>query len=163
MPMMTANRDVVLASLMGHRIVFLKNISTHVPPECMTEALTMGVLPDDSDEVLVLGTVEAKVPVVLDPFSRNRKIDEAIALIAKRNLRNDFTAAGLPKTAAVEKLTGIDDIQQREIAASVQRAANAAAEAKTFEPLTSNQILPSQVATPVIPVSAAVTAALNAE
>lgn len=111
--LMTLNRDYNLQSLLGHRVVFEKDVPTPVPPALFREAVAIGAVradgeaPDIQDE-----KKDQAEPSTLE--ERESKIKEAIELIVADNNRDDFTAAGAPSQEAVTRIVGFK-VQTKEI------------------------------------------------
>lgn len=95
------NRDKTLNSVMGHSIAFKKGEPTHVPKECVNEALAIGAVPEEElpDEPQGNGAPT-------DPDERKLAMFEAFEKIILDNHPNDFTAGNAPKTSAVVRILG---------------------------------------------------------
>lgn len=106
MPLFTLHRNYVLRTTKGHTISFKKNKATHVPPICISDAISIGAIPAD-DEVNVLGD-EEPIVIPLTPAERKAKVFDAFRTMAGREIREDFTASGVPNTKRLPALTGFD-------------------------------------------------------
>ncbi len=103
MPDFVLHRDYVLRSLKGHAIGFTKGQPTFVPPECVKEAVAIGALAVDGGQPDVLGE---EVTQVAAPEGEDRKelIFAAFEELEAKNEREDWTASGMPRDAALEKI-----------------------------------------------------------
>lgn len=97
------NRDKTLASLMGHTIAFKKGEPTHVPRECVQEALAIGAVPE---EEIVEDKPAGGAPT--NPDERKEAVFNAFEKIILGNSPNDFTAGNAPKASAVSRVVGWD-------------------------------------------------------
>lgn len=102
----TFHRDRTIASITGHSVFFPKGVPTYAPAAIHAEVLSAGGVPEDEmddprDPVAVNGVTEPT-----DPTERAKEIQAAIELIATRNTRNDFTAAGAPHVRALAQVLG---------------------------------------------------------
>lgn len=101
------NRDVIVTSIQGYSIEFLKGVPTHVPRSMHEEVMEKGAVAcDDKGEVLALDKqperVEPKVFVAPEAQEeRDDKILEVMRELVKRNNSADFSAGGVPTSAAV--------------------------------------------------------------
>lgn len=103
MPLFTLHRNFVLRTTRGHTIRFEKKRATHVPNECVNDAVGIGAVPVDND-VNVLGD-EEEVQVSLTPEERKAKVFEAFDIMVAREERGDFTASGVPNAKRLPPLT----------------------------------------------------------
>ena len=111
----TLGRDFVLTSVFGHSIRFVKGEETYVPPIVQPEAMSIGAAPVERVEE------EVEVPPpVLTPEERAAKIFEAIEATFKANIREEFTAAGVPTVFAVGDRTGFK-VAAKEIATELAK------------------------------------------
>lgn len=102
MPKMVANRDVRVASLTGHVILFKEGVVTPVARSAVEDCLKVGVIlaPGETlDEV----KIDQAVP---GGAERLDKIKEATRIIIARNERDDFGSAGRPTARAVDTRCG---------------------------------------------------------
>ncbi len=106
MPEFILNRNYSLRSVHGRVIDFKKGEPAWVPPMCVVEAVAIGAEQvGGKAEVL---PAEAAVPAELTADERQAAVFAAFKTMIGRNVRSDFTAAGLPHTAAVSKLAGFE-------------------------------------------------------
>lgn len=100
-------RDRVVTSVLGHSIEFKKGEPTYVPPALHAEVMSLGAEPEDAD---MPDPRDPKVPTGVeeptDPTKRGEDILAAIELIAARNSREDFTAAGAPHLKVLNAMLG---------------------------------------------------------
>ena len=124
--MLVLNRDFTLTTTKGHSIKFEKDVPVYVPSVVYADAIAIGAVAEDgtSADVLDDDTVD-DTPV--DLAERAELITLAFESLVSRNEREDFTAAGIPKAAAVAKEVGFA-VQGKEIAAAWQARNDAAAE-----------------------------------
>lgn len=116
--MFTLHRNYTLRSLYGRTITFKKGEPTHVPPMLVKEALAIGALPTDP-ETLEKYEKESEEPIRLDeaqnPKLREARINEMLAFMKSRGLREYFTASGSPNLKHLSMLCGFEvDKQERD-------------------------------------------------
>ena len=106
MPLYVLNRNYALMSLSGRGVNFQKGVPVWVTPEAEKEALAIGAQPADGPKDIL----DPEVPVKpeLSAEERTAAIYAAFKELETRQLREDFTAQGVPNTKAVEKLTTFD-------------------------------------------------------
>jgi len=103
--LMIMNRNVTLASTLGHIINFHKDEPVAVPAILVKEAAGMGAVPvDGSDPHAEPVSNEPAQPV--SPSDRLVAIREVIDLMVETNMREDFTASGTPKLSQVSDAVG---------------------------------------------------------
>ena len=102
---MILGRDYVHASTLGHVVRFIKNEPVHVPPIVVKECAAFGAVPVDT-EVDVLAPEPEAAPQPVDPQARLEEVKNAIEKMVEENMRDDFTATGIPKVPAVSKRAG---------------------------------------------------------
>lgn len=104
MPDFVLNRNHVLASLTGHMINFVKGEPTWVPAVCVKEAVAIGAQPIDGPvDVLPPETVEVSTP---EGEERKQLVFAAFEDMEAKNVRDDWTASGMPRDKALEKVLG---------------------------------------------------------
>lgn len=105
--MMTANRDYTLRSIYG-ACKFEKGVPTLVSPYLINEALAVGILPVETDDLPGEAPTAKTPPVGL--VARRVEIEKALAIMDSRmgttEGRSDWTAARRPKVTIVSKLVG---------------------------------------------------------
>lgn len=126
MPEMKLHKNYVLTSKFGHSIRFKAGEVVNVPPIVVREAVAVGAVQADGSDANVLDDEEVKRPPS-DPQERAELIDTAVHIIEKRNVRDDFTAAGHPTVEAVKNEVGFK-VQAKEIAAVMQARCEAKGE-----------------------------------
>ena len=99
----TLNRDLVVRSILGHAVRFIKDEPVHVPREMYEAVLQVGAQPA---EAIVVDENTQEHELTAD--QREDAINAAFAKIVSTNKREDFAGTGIPKDKAVEKLTGLD-------------------------------------------------------
>lgn len=111
MPDMVLNRTRILSSTLGHVISFKKDVSSRVPPTIVPEALAMGAVfvnsGDESpgvDDDDVAADKAQRDALVNNPARRKEAIVKAFKILASRNERGSFDAAGRPHPKAISKL-----------------------------------------------------------
>jgi len=106
MPLFTLHRNYLLRTTKGHAIKFEKGKPVHVPPICVNDAVAIGAIAVDGD-VDVLGEEEE---VVIPPTAAERKakVFEAFRTMAGREIREDFTASGVPNAKRLPALMGFE-------------------------------------------------------
>lgn len=96
-------RNRMHVSKSGHAIEFRKGEKTWVPPHLHAEVADFAdpvePLPEETE-------APATAAVPTDPTVREQDILAAIELIATRNQREDFTAAGAPHLGALASVLG---------------------------------------------------------
>ena len=105
MPEMILNRNYDLRSVAGRVINFAKGTPVYVPPQCVKEALAIGA--EGVDEKLDFLDPEQSPEIPLTTEEIKGLAFEAFPELETTNLREDFTAQGLPTPSAIEKLVGI--------------------------------------------------------
>ena len=104
--MMVSNRDYRLRTTKG-AAAFKKGVPRPVSPLLVSEALAVGIIPVDPQEV---PAEEAEVPVEVLPEQRIQAIKDAIDTMETRagtkKGREDWTAARRPKVSVVSELVG---------------------------------------------------------
>lgn len=107
MPSYVLNRNYVLVTLSGRAIGFEKGKPTHVPPDCVRQAVAIGAVPADGSDPDLRQEDEISLPKApTDPTERNEKIMAVVRDLIERNDRDDFTAAGLPSARVVGRILG---------------------------------------------------------
>lgn len=112
--MFVTTRDRMHVSLLGHAIEFKKGVPQFVPPALHKEvsefADPVDPLPEEDEAV--------KLPAGPPEDSEKREADvlAAMDMIATRNAREDFTAAGAPHLKALAGLLGwAPDAKERDL------------------------------------------------
>jgi len=101
-----------VATKQGHTIAFEAGKPTHVPKECYKEVQAAGAVPED--QVAVQEKPAPKKEEV-EGDERKMSVFSAFEQLVEANRRGDFSAQGVPKTNAVEKITGFDmDAKERD-------------------------------------------------
>jgi len=102
MPKMVANRDVRVASLSGHVILFKEGEITPVARSAVEDCMKVGVILAPGE---TLGTPQ---PQSAAPGGAERltSIRDATQAVLSRNERDDFGAAGRPTARAIDLRTG---------------------------------------------------------
>lgn len=100
----TSNRNFVLTTPLGHAIRFVKNEKQKIPRLLLQHALAAGVVPTAEDDLP--GDEAAKLPEAPMGMAREQALRSAIIKLRERNAREDFSASGSPKVAAMEKVLG---------------------------------------------------------
>ena len=97
------SRDRVVTSTMGRSIRFKAGVPVHVPSMMQAEVIDLGAEPTEK-------IPEPDVPESKEPKAgtkeRTKAIEDAYAVIVKRNRREDFTAQGYPHLAVIATETG---------------------------------------------------------
>ena len=106
MPLFTLHRNHLMRTTKGHAIKFEKGKPVHVPPICVNDAVAIGAIAVDGD-VDVLGE-EEEVAIQLTPAERKAAIFGAFRTMAGREIREDFTASGVPNAKRMPPLTGFE-------------------------------------------------------
>lgn len=98
-----SNRNITVASVSGRSVEFVKNEPTYAPPVMHAELISHGIVPEDNieEEEKSEGPVEPTVPA-----EREAAFFAVYEAMVLRNDRNDFTAAGTPHAAAVQRDLG---------------------------------------------------------
>lgn len=102
MPKMIANRDVRVASLSGHVILFKEGKVTPVARAAVEDCMKVGVILAPGE---TLDTSKPQSPVPGGP-ERLASIREATQAVLARNERDDFGAAGRPTARAIDLRCG---------------------------------------------------------
>ena len=106
-------RDHTVASTAGYAIEFKAGVPAHVPRAMHREVVAAGAVATDGDEV----EFETKPKAAGSPddaIERAEMIKMALADILERNVREEFTATGVPKIKGVEKMVGFE-VSSREV------------------------------------------------
>ncbi len=113
MPLFVLHRDYTHRSLLGRSIEFKKGVNTHVPPELVKEAVSIGAVRADGAPVDVLDPekIAALVPVGTE---REDLICAAFDDLIATNTRADFTGNGMPSLKAMQRTLGFE-VDRREI------------------------------------------------
>lgn len=113
MAMMKRKNPTVIRSTLGHSVYFpggdeavfvapiLQGLALEAGAEFVDEA-AKGEYTKEQDEKLKVRSGEGPS----DPAQRSKAINEAVALLAKANSSDDFTAGGLPKVKSVIQTVG---------------------------------------------------------
>jgi hypothetical protein len=113
MPEYVLNRTYTLRTTSGV-ISFQKGTPTWVPPYMERDAAGIGAQRVDGKDIDPLGEEEVKVPEIgFD--ERQAQIRTAFELIVETNDAKDFTGQGVPTVKAVEKITGIRNVERGEL------------------------------------------------
>jgi hypothetical protein len=96
------NRDRVLASTKGHSIRFVKGELTHVPPECYSEAIAIGAVPESELEEPTKD-VNARPE---DPAKAELAVFKVFEEMKLRNASGEWTAGNMPHVKYIEKYLG---------------------------------------------------------
>jgi hypothetical protein len=113
MPEYVLNRTYTLRTTSGV-ISFQKGTPTWVPPYMERDAAGIGAQRVDGKDIDPLGEEEVKVPEIgFD--ERQAQIRTAFELIVETNDAKDFTGQGVPTVKAVEKITGIRNVERGEV------------------------------------------------
>lgn len=100
------NRNYTLHTKTGNTIAFKRDEPTFVPNHCARDALGIGAVLVEGDEVDLLDPeVEANT---VSPEERVEKLKEAFKVMTSRNERTDFTGTGMPNIWALQKLVGFE-------------------------------------------------------
>lgn len=99
----TLNRDKVVNSNKGHVIEFVKGVPTYVPKEVWEEALAVGAQPV---EEINMDADEVKKSNAPNGEERELLITAALEQTSEKNMPNDFTATGVPKTDVISDIVG---------------------------------------------------------
>ena len=110
---MVMDRDYVLRSTLGHILTFKKGKPKDVPAIMVETAAEVGAKRVDGEPAFAEPEAQPATPV--DPAKRNKDVRAAIEAIVEKNARDDFTAGGTPKVAAVSRETGYK-VDQTEVA-----------------------------------------------
>lgn len=109
-----SNREINVGSLSGRSILFEKGVPTHVPREMHAEVMEKGILPCDKDGK-TLDSEAAPVPEEKGPLlrfppedavEREEAVKAAVQALMARNSPKDFSAGGVPTSAAVSAALG---------------------------------------------------------
>jgi len=119
MPMFVLNRNYAHSSVYGHNIIFTKGEPTFVPPICIPEAVAFGAICVDGPVDVLPPEVQAQIPLVGE--EREQMIMAAFDDIEVKNDRAEFTAAGAPKLTVVKSVSGINDLDTKEVTAAWQK------------------------------------------
>lgn len=97
-------RNRVVASVMGLAIEFEKGVPVSVPPYMYNEVIAAGAVPESelSDDELKTGNPDEPI----DPAKRKAAVIDAFNLIVLRNVREEFTAGGMPHQSVLAKELG---------------------------------------------------------
>jgi hypothetical protein len=126
MPEFLLNRTYNLVGK-GHNIRFTKGVPTHVPPELVREALSIGA-ESVSGKVDVLGPEEVP-PVQLTAVDKEALFFKAFDALIEKNEREDFGGDGKPTVTALKKILPFElDKKSRDVALQRYRDDRAAAE-----------------------------------
>ena len=109
------NRNLVLRSMTGHSVNFVRNVPTFVPALIEREARGIGAERVDGANPDMLDPETPEV-APLSHDERAEQIRTAFALLVERNDSKDFTGAGVPSVKAVEKLVDFD-VDRNEVVA----------------------------------------------
>lgn len=98
-----SNRDITVASISGRSVEFKKHEPTYAPPIMHGELISLGIVPEENVEEVEKpeGPVEPTVPA-----EREAAFNVVFEAMVLRNDRNDFTAAGTPHAAVVQRELG---------------------------------------------------------
>ena len=125
MPYFTLHRDYILRTMKGHSIGFTKGKPAWVPPICIQDAVSIGAIPVDGEDVNVLAA-EAKVAEEITPTEREKRLFKAFDQLLITSERSDFTASGLPHIKKLEEMVEFEvTSKERDTAWQAYNAAKA--------------------------------------
>lgn len=104
-----SNRDITITSLIGRSIYFEKGVPTHCPREMHAEVMEKGIIPVEEADATAVTTKAAHVPKSDEPDEpgdREDAITAAVQVLVARNNTKDFSAGGVPTSAAVSAVLG---------------------------------------------------------
>lgn len=127
--LMKINRNISIASTLGHVLTFKKNVPMNVPPIMVRTCAERGAERVDGADVFEEPAEDANIQPV-DPGQRLDDIREGLDRLVTRNERDDFTASGVPNVAAVSKEVGYRVDRTEVVKAWRQRSADIADEAE---------------------------------
>lgn len=126
MPNFVLGRTHTLSSKQGHIINFVKGQPTWVPPECVPEVVAIGGECVEGPIDVLPPEVQEAIPLTHD--EREQLVFEAFKDLISTNNPDNFTAAGVPKQKVVAKVSGVDDIDSKEVVTLWQKYREAQAE-----------------------------------
>jgi len=100
-----SNRNFTLATTKGHIVFFKKGQPTMCPNLILEDAIAVGILPTDSDD-LPSDLSDSVLPTEATGSARIAQIRDIIEALMRRNGRGDFTASGIPSKKVVEHALG---------------------------------------------------------
>ncbi len=101
------NRNVTIASTLGHSIAFEKNVPTFVPPAMHQEVVGKGAVPVDGE--VQFDDMKSEVNnAPADGAERAEMIKMVLADMKERNVNEEFTAGGSPKVKVVSTQAGFE-------------------------------------------------------
>lgn len=104
------HKNLVVSSLLGHSVSFIKGELTHVPQEMYKDVLAVGAIPETE-----LEEDEVKPAIVMGPEERKELIFAAFTTLVEKNERESFTGNGAPHGKAVATITGFSvDAKERD-------------------------------------------------
>lgn len=113
--LMVSSRDVVVATLFGHRLEFKAGEPLFVPQMAYAAAVAAGALPADaSDPTPELAGEIGRFPAD-EAKQRSVTLIDAIRTMVDENKRGAFTAGGLPSVKWLATATGIQDVTREEM------------------------------------------------
>ena len=108
-----SNRDIVVRSLTGHSIGFVKGVPTEAPKAIYKELMAQGILPveDDGTPVSPSENTVTKEPDKIklapqDGIEYDERLLEAIKALVERNDAKSFTGGNRPNAQAVSLALG---------------------------------------------------------
>lgn len=109
-PMM-ALRNITLRSLTGYCVKFTKNVPVAVPNFCVKEAMALGAVPIEPEDIREEETTQAVEPMGLE---REEALFKTFERLIAEDSRDNFTAGGKPTKRAVARIFGFE-VDSREI------------------------------------------------
>ena len=100
---MVMHRDYVLRTTKGHSFQFRKGVTIDIPKICVPDAVAVGAVPSDGGDPNVINEAAAVNTGPSEPAERQKALFGAFETLAMANIRDDFTAAGLPHLHAVAR------------------------------------------------------------
>lgn len=114
MPLMKLRRAYRLATTKGHAVAFEKDKPVYVPPEIVAEAVAIGAEAVDGEVDVTPQDPPPKNSGPADALEREKQLLDAMAMLVAENVRENFTAGGVPTQKAMERLLGFE-VSRKEI------------------------------------------------
>lgn len=111
------NRNIRVASTLGHTVEFKKGEPAHVPPCMYIQVQECGGMPADGEAAYIDDEVKEYVPTGEE---RRKVISEAMSRMVAENKRGDFGANGLPNVKKLSARIGFNVDGKERLAVWVQ-------------------------------------------
>jgi hypothetical protein len=117
MTMYVVNRNLVVATTKGHRLVFKKDVPLFVPAICIPDVVAAGCTPADGSEPKLPERPDTGEPAeALDPTRRREALLDGVKKLVAKNDPDDFGADNAPTAKALSAVVKFKvDVKERNV------------------------------------------------